>query len=537
MRCEEHPLLSKVIVGSADVDLAGLIEALEHGDWVKAGLSHLERTDGSCPFCQQPVPDKLRSDLDAFFGGSYQADIEALADLVADYKRHDAALRQSLDDLAERGTPRLDAALFEAHRQAIVSVLDENHATLLTKQGAPGQKVTLKSIGDVVTPLADLITEANAAIKQHNALVDNRHEETRELTDQVWRHLIDGPLKNSLDKHKAEVESLNKAIDGITTKQVTAEKEQNRLKAELAALERKVTGVVPTMTAINDLLEAYGFDTFRLAEATGSSNAYELRRPDGTACGDTLSDGEQTFVTLLYFYHLVCNGSHESDAVTTPRVVVFDDPVSSVDGDTLFVISHLIQDVIKRVRESSDSQSQDGGGETGEVTQVFVLTHNVYFHKQVAFHTKRQKGKAFKDETFWVVRRVNTMSTIEQHDRNPVRDSYGLLWDDVRDQQRSANQLCNTLRRILETYFKMFGSVDLRTLEDKFDGSERVLCASLLSWAHDGSHAAMDDLHAAQSPDARVRYLAVFRKIFEKHNHLAHYKMMMGDNADKCGTE
>ena len=52
---------------------------------------------------------------------------------------------------------------------------------------------------------------------------------------------------------------------------------------------------------------------------------------------------------------------------------MFDDPVPSLDSDVLFVSS-----LIRRVLD-------DACAGIRQVKQVFVLTHNIYFHKEVSF--------------------------------------------------------------------------------------------------------------------------------------------------------
>ena len=63
----------------------------------------------------------------------------------------------------------------------------------------------------------------------------------------------------------------------------------------------------------------------------------------------------------------------------------------------------------------------------------------------------------------------------------------------------------------------------------KFEGNERYICNSLCSWVNDGSHYALDDLYVSINETMVESYLRVFRAIFEKTNHGAHYKMMMAD--------
>ena len=57
----------------------------------------------------------------------------------------------------------------------------------------------------------------------------------------------------------------------------------------------------------------------------------------------------------------------------------------------------------------------------------------------------------------------------------------------------------NTMRRILENYFKILGNIDTHIIIDKFEGQEKVQCQSLISWVNDGSHYSPDDLYVAIS--------------------------------------
>ena len=84
------------------------------------------------------------------------------------------------------------------------------------------------------------------------------------------------------------------------------------------------------------------------------------------------------------------------------------------------------------------------------------------------------------------------------------------------------------MRRILENYFKILGGVDPNEICAKFEGKEKFVCKSLFSWVNAGSHYAHDDLYVSVDSSMVETYLRVFRAIFEKSGHSAHYKMMMG---------
>ena len=86
----------------------------------------------------------------------------------------------------------------------------------------------------------------------------------------------------------------------------------------------------------------------------------------------------------------------------------------------------------------------------------------------------------------------------------------------------------NTMRRILETYFKILGGYKDEDIINKFDNiQEKEICRSLISWINDGSHCIPDDLFVEQQDAIVDKYFDVFRQVFEQTRHIEHYNMMM----------
>ncbi|MCH8881390.1 MAG: AAA family ATPase [Planctomycetes bacterium] len=303
-----------------------------------------------------------------------------------------------------------------------------------------------------------------------------------------------------------------------TTSQIAAKgKAKKEKEVEIRELEKVTTSIQPTIDEINGILGSFGFNSFALAKADGD-RFYKIVRPDGTDARETLSEGERNFITFLYFYHLL-KGSESETGMTTDRVVVFDDPVSSLDSDVLFTVSTLIKGLFEKVRKGS-----------GYIKQIFVLTHNIYFHKEVSFNKRRSNDGVMNEETFWTVRKSNDVSVLESHKTNPIKTSYELLWMEVRNRDRSNLLIQNTLRRILEYYFTILGQADPDKLCSYFEGEDKLRCKSLFSWVNAGSHSISDELYVSVDAASVDKYLAVFRQVFEKTGHIAHYEMMMGED-------
>lgn len=511
---ESNPILKKRVIGKEDVDIAAMIKKLGNSDWVRMGRTFYDANDQVCPFCQQETSEAFAKSLNDYFYETFIADSRAIDDLAMNYTTDAERVRQQIASIITSPSRFLDAEKLRSEKELLDAKLNLNIQKIGEKKKESSQVVELESIVNVVNAIRSLVDEANQKINEHNRMVVNLDAERKTLTSQVWRFVLE-ELKADLTSYTSKKSGLNSAISSMEQQIKDKGTEKARKLAEIRALEKQTTSVQPTIDAINSLLLSFGFQSFKLAPSQAGTS-YKLIRQDGSDAKATLSEGEKTFLTFLYFYHLL-KGSLSESGMTENRVVVFDDPVSSLDSEILFIVSSLIKGLFDEVRVG-----------VGRIKQIFVLTHNVYFHKEISYNHKR-KEKALKEETFWVVRKLDACSRIDKHDSNPIKTSYDLLWDEVRRADRSKLTIQNTLRRILENYFKILGGIDLHKLSEKFEGKEKAVCNSLISWVNDGSHFAHDDLYVSLD-DAQVETcLTVFEEIFKKSDHHAHYKMMMGD--------
>lgn len=510
---EKSPILERKILGKSDVNIAAMIQRLGNSDWVRAGRTFLSNNGQSCPFCQQEVADDFAKSLEAYFDQTFEADCMAVSALEKEYAVAVAAITVALDAIIANPPSLLDCATLTEKRKLFEAHSALNQQRLSDKKKEPSRLITLTASDDLVAEIASIVNAANKAISEHNLTVKNMVQERQTLKSQVWKFLIDVLLKDAITAYDTRKGNISAAIINLKSQIETSEAAKREKENEIRALERDVTSIQPTIDAINGLLGSFGFHGFSLAQAD-DKRCYKLRRADGADAKETLSEGERTFVMFLYFYYLL-KGSATESGVTTDRVVVFDDPVSSLDSDILFIVSTLIRKLCDDIRAGATT-----------IKQVFLLTHNVYFHKEVTFQKSRGNG-TLKDETFWTVRKSNDQSEIAKHSSNPIKSSYELLWLDVREGRSGNLSIQNSLRRILETYFKMLGGIDLDKIHERFEGNEKLACRALLSWVNDGSHSSHDDLYIAVDESTVALYLEVFRKIFDGEGHIEHYNMMM----------
>ena len=443
--------------------------------------------------------------------------METLQSVISSYSSASNNLNHQVEQLLEQGNENIDNELLKAKYETLQALISENTLSLRSKLNEPGTSVTLKDTSSIVQDIQSIINNANTSINEYNLIVLNFKKEKEQLITEIWRFILEVDLKQDIDSYMQKSVGVQKAISGLNSGILSSKKNQVIKDNLIKDLEKDTTSIQPTINAINNLLKSFGFSSFSIGQST-KDRCYSIIRPDGSCAKETLSEGEKTFISFLYFYHLL-KGSFSEVGITTDRIAVIDDPVSSLDSDILFIVSTLIKGLMDDSRANNTL-----------LKQLFILTHNTYFFKEVTFNQKRSSQK-LNEETFWVIRKVDGLSKIAEHDNNPIKSSYELLWQEIKEPARCSLTIQNTMRKILENYFTFLGNIKKDDMIDLFDGEDRLVCQSLFSWVNDGSHHALDDLYVTQDANMIQTYLDVFKNIFRESEHGSHYKMMMGEVA------
>jgi wobble nucleotide-excising tRNase len=225
---------------------------------------------------------------------------------------------------------------------------------------------------------------------------------------------------------------------------------------------------------------------------------------------------------LRYFYHLIQGALNPDENITESKIVVFDDPVSSLDSDVLFIVATLIKGILKNIRDKNNNTN---------IKQVFILTHNAYFFKEITFISSRDAKNVRTDTGYHIIRKVNNESNIIFYETNPIKTTYQLLWEVVKNENVDCICLQNSMRRIIEFYFNTLANLNEEELLNKFTNTiEQKVCRSLISWMNVGSHDVFSSIDYSPTSKEIDTFKNVFKSIFCETGHLAHYNMMMGYN-------
>lgn len=230
---------------------------------------------------------------------------------------YDDAMRQATAEVAER------VAALEAVAAALAAKVADPSAT----PEAPDWSIL--STAPSISVLAQAVNEHNDQVRRHT-------EVTAERKQTVLNYLV-----GSQSEAFRELEELAKTCaDRCRTSNRAAELAERRL-GEVRQAQFTTKDMADTLT--RDLARVYGKDHLSVA-VTPDGKSYACRR--GDTPGTDLSDGERTTLSLLYFLRKL-EDEQAPGGDPSQRIVVIDDPSSSLDRESLFATHQWLIDTLK----------------------------------------------------------------------------------------------------------------------------------------------------------------------------------------------
>lgn len=510
-------LLEQRTVGSTEVSLSELVNKLGSEDWVQTGCMYLHDADGLCPFCQQDAPKDLAKQLEEMFDDRYTQKVDKLEKMARAYSAWRKSVSETVGGWSEESTKYLPGASYQKALRSLNEAIATNEALFERKLRGPSEAVSVVTSSDPVQVLNAIIREANDKIDAHNRLVESRKVAKPKLAADCWTYLAGVVLGDELAAYKKNAAGLQKGVDVTAQKLAEASREISKLDEEVRSLQHSVESSQPVIDEINRLLDRSAFTSFQIVKSTELDDGYMLARNGVPLDEHSLSEGERTFIAFLYYYFKL--NERESDASSGKILAVIDDPISSLDSDILFVVVSLVRELINRALSKTD-----------RVAQVIILTHNVQFYKGVTQIRHKDEGSG---RCYYVIRKTQTGDNIvESHPDNPITTEYERLWSEVRRATQGQPMIIigleNVLRRILENYFRLAGGIWEDEIAQYLDSGDRPVLRTLFNWVNEGSHGVFEDFHYSPSTVTQEMYLDVFRQVFDRSGHGAHYEMMMG---------
>ncbi|MDL2294622.1 AAA family ATPase, partial [Ruminococcaceae bacterium OttesenSCG-928-D13] len=267
--------------------------------------------------------------------------------------------------------PRLDLTEYQAKLALLAKTIEINIQHIADKLKEPSKIIALENVKELRDEINTIIEGFNKQIQANNAIISAKKQKQAECTTKVWE-LIVFTLLNDITTYRKSRKVFDDEITALAKLITDGEKVSRALIREIADLNKRVVSTAPTIKSINDLLRDSGFQGFTLREKRGIPNAYEVVRYDGTVASN-LSEGERNFIAFLYFYHLV-RGAHADTEIGKDKIVVIDDPVSSMDSSVLFIVSTLVREMLEVCFNNTEYRENQREIQGDYIKQIFVLT-------------------------------------------------------------------------------------------------------------------------------------------------------------------
>ncbi|MGY4827758.1 AAA family ATPase [Sphaerotilaceae bacterium SBD11-9] len=381
----------------ASTVLSDLTENPSLAAWVNEGLSlHRGQTpSGKCRFCDQPLPEYRIQQLEAHFNDEFKrftADIDRLIAEVDSTRGFMGALRvPPREALYPNLRPAYENAMNRLTQQAAVvpAALDVLARALRAKRDEPFRALSFSHFITNATaeggPASGIETFFQVVFAGFSALGASIGKTTFEqLADLVRQHnqhtdRFDAEVKKArvalcqheLLKALPEWRKKSNAVKEAREKTTLAHDAALSIKGQITDLEVQIRQHRRPAEELNQEVAAYlGRDELRF---NVEQNGYRITR--GGHAAMHLSDGERTAIAFLYFLKSL----KATDFDLETGIVVIDDPVSSLDANALFSAFGFMKQ------------------RTASAGQVFILTHNFSFFRQVRNWYYNLPGQRKKD--------------------------------------------------------------------------------------------------------------------------------------------
>lgn len=504
---ESDSLFTKPIAGSGESRVAALIEQLGNSDWVRSGLRYLpdHAHEGSqpCPFCQErTITVSFTEDLKRFFDDSYQANISALEQMRVAYSKSINGVPE-LSSYTANPFAQSRVADLSAKYQDLSKILAKNVKEIDRKIANPSTSVALAASGGSIARFNEEVAAINREIGVYNEKLRNRDQALNSARSEFW-----GALRWQYDQTISQYqESVSRAEKATRDVSADIERIQASISEEqqnISTAQKETVNVDEAVDAINAGLLDLGIDGFSVSKV--SQHLYRVVRVgDPESVFHTLSEGEKMVISFLYFCE-VCKGRSSADDTSSKRIVVIDDPISSLSHLYVFNVGRLIRSIF--------FQSE-------RIRQVFVLTHSLYFFYEL---TDTNKERRAGNQRLFRLSKTAVGSSIHEMKYEEIQNDYQAYWSVVNDSDQPPALIANCMRNIVEYFFGFVRKKDLNAVFQMKELQELKFQA-FYRYVNRESHSIGQNIIDMKEFDYST-FMEGLRLIFDKTGYGDHYAAM-----------
>jgi len=513
-KIEKNELFTKQIVGNTNSSVSAFIEQFKNSDWIKTGFEkHITNhpDNKTCPFCHhETITGKWKEDIKNYFDKLYQNDMNTLKSLSERYEQSIKEIPE-MSDFEENTFFKKYEKDFELHYRTLTQTFTNNEKTIKDKIQNPSVSVSLQNSTSELNELNKIIQQIKQDITQHNTNIDNKKKVREKIKEDFWQEMRHQYNKDIALFQKQEKE-LNNKINELDTQIKNITSNINSYNSQISEQQKNTINIDEAITSINTNLQEIGIPNFFIQKYAIDEKDYFYRiyREEENETGDTvfktLSEGEKMLISFLYFIEL-CRGKRQTNQIEKKKIIVIDDPVSSLSHNHVFNIAQFIK------REFS----------TETYKQVFLLTHNLYFFNELRKIINSEK----KTQLIRITKDVNGSSLCSMN-KDEILNDYQAYWEVIKDENTLPAVLANSMRNILECFFGFLQRKDLKDIFNREEWKNNIKYSAFYRYINRDSHSDMENIFDMKDFDYEV-WKKSFQDIFEKTGYKEHYEIFMNE--------
>jgi wobble nucleotide-excising tRNase len=447
---EVNELLRKQIFGNENSTVAELIKQLGNSDWVKQGLEFLPENisqDGEkCPFCQEKtITTGVREKIKSFFDESYENDVKSITSLQSNYDSTIGAIKGKETYTANPFIVE-NTSEFENLYNNVISIIKRNKNLITEKLSSPSKIITLSDSSKAVNDFNQFVDGINKIITDHNDKIDNIDTSLKNIKNDFWS-IMRWDYDQTISAYIKEQKTIEKEIKEIDSDINKFDQRISEQESIVISEQKKTINIEGAIQNINNGLIELGIDSFKIGKY--KDELYQITRNE--SCDKTfltLSEGEKMIISFLYFREL-CKGKKSASSQSNKKIVVIDDPISSLSHIYIFNVGQMIKNDFFN---------------SSNIEQVFLLTHSLYFYYEMTDTNHDRRNKSQK--LFRLMKNCDG-THLSELKYEEIQNDYHSYWYIIKDDKQPPALIANCMRNIIEYFFNFIEKKDLNNVFQK----------------------------------------------------------------------
>ena len=380
-------------------------EKSEFQNFIQSGMKLDQFTnEKKCPFCFKELGE-LFDQFSDYFNTKEKEHKKTLEDIKTHIENKYKEREKSFNEIQDF------SVFFDENREAARSIISKiiSIHTSITKEEqdiirlldikikSPYKIVVVTNSSEVMENSINEYREEkekfNKLVRDHNQRVSEFNTIKKTSQKNIKEHIF-STHQDSIHKFEIKIgeDTKNKQINIDKTKEI--DELLKNINSELLYTREDID------IFNRDIKNFLGRDNIELEYST-SKFRYSLKRDGKLAGFDTFSEGEKTAISIIYF--LLSLEDTKDNIKKENIIVVIDDPISSLDSNSLYSAYSFLKSKLK------------------DVGQIFILTHHFYFFKRVQqWFTRGRRDLNPRECCLYQLKREKTTSSITKIDKHLV---------------------------------------------------------------------------------------------------------------------